>query len=474
VELKDASPDVERYSFTERGPWVVEPDGLTWCKGLDELRARTAIESHALGRPPRTPPVARMVRTGAALGSALLAWRLLDRRKGDSASKRGVSRRLRRAFEHLGPTYIKLGQILSAGEGVFPSELVEEFRLCRDEVPAETFDDVRRVIEEDLGQPLSAVFSEIETRPVAAASIAQVHRAKLVTGEEVVVKVQRPAIADAVRLDLRAMAWISPKLVGRIPVAVLANPPAIVELFADTIVEELDFRLEAGNMLDIAEILATTGQRSIVVPRPHPELVTRRVLVMERLHGYNFDDVESIKNAGVDTKAVIRAGMISTLEGAMLYGVFHGDLHAGNMLLEDSGRVCLLDFGITGRLDEPRRLAFVRLLMGAVTNDIKTQLAALRDLGALPSDTDLDAVISELGLDKPVKDPTQMSAHELIEDVREIVKKLVSFGASMPKELMLFVKDLLFLDAAIATLAPDLDLIGETFQIATQDRKSVV
>ena len=466
VETQSASPDVERYSFTDQGPWVVEPDKLTWRRQLDELRARTQIESQVLARPPRTPPLGRLARTGAALGSAIAGWQLVERRKGDSESRAGISRRLRKAFERLGPTYIKLGQILSAGEGVFPPELVAEFRLCRDEVPAETFDDVRRVIEEDFGAPLDQFFSELETRPIAAASIAQVHRAKLRTGEDVVVKGQRPGIDEAIRLDLRAMSWVAPKLIGRIPVAVLANPPAIVELFADTIVEELDFRLEAGNMLDIAEILAQTGQRSIVVPRPHPELVTKRVLVMERLHGYNFDDVESIKRADIDTKAVIRAGMISTLEGAMLYGVFHGDLHAGNLLLDESGRVSLLDFGITGRLDEARRLAFIRLLMGGVTNDIKGQLAALRDLGALPHDTDLDAVIKDLGLDRPPTDPMQMSAHQLVEEIREIVKKLVGYGARMPKELMLFVKNLLFLDAAIATLAPDLDLIGETFQVA--------
>lgn len=467
METPNATADVERYSFTDRGPWVVDPDLMVWLKNLDVLRARTRSEASVLGRPPKAPPIGRMLRTGIALGSAIGGWAILDRRKGDSASKAGVSRRLRKAFEHLGPTYIKLGQILSAGEGVFPAELVNEFRLCRDEVPAETFDDVRRVIEEDLGRPLGEVFAEIETRPVAAASIAQVHRAKLVSGEEVVVKVQRPQISDAVRLDLRAMSWIAPKLIGRIPVAVLANPPAIVELFADTIVEELDFRLEAGNMLDVAEILAKTGQRSIVVPRPHPQLVTRRVLVMERLHGYNFDDISSIKKAGIDTKAVIRAGMISTLEGAMLYGVFHGDLHAGNLFVDDNGRVSLLDFGITGRLDESRRLAFVRLLIGGVTNDMKGQLAALRDIGALPHDTDLDAVIKDLGLDRPPKDPTKMSAQELMDDIRDIVKKLVGYGARMPKELMLFVKNLLFLDSAIATLAPDLDLIGETFQVAT-------
>jgi ubiquinone biosynthesis protein len=462
---QDVSPDVATYSFTDRGPWVVDANELTWRDGLDELRARTQSEAAVLARPPRTPPFGRVIHTGLDLGAALLGWQLIDKRRGES--RKGISRRLRRSFERLGPTYIKLGQILSAGEGVFPEELVEEFRLCRDEVPAETFEDVRRVIEEDFGRPLGSLFAEIETKPIAAASIAQVHRATLTTGEEVVVKVQRPGIDEAIRQDLRAMSWVSPKLIGRIPVSALANPPAIVELFADTIVEELDFRLEAGNMLDIAEVLATTGQRSIIVPRPHPQLVTKRVLVMERLHGYNFDDVESIKKANIDTKAVIRAGMISTLEGSMLYGVFHGDLHAGNMLLDESGRVCLLDFGITGRLDEKKRVGFIRLLMGGVTNDIKMQFEALRDLGALPPDTDLDFVIKDLGLDQPPKDPIQMSAHELVEEIREVVKKLVAYGASMPKELMLFVKDLLFLDAAIATLAPDLDLIAETFQVAS-------
>jgi ubiquinone biosynthesis protein len=466
-ETPNAAPDVERWSFTEHGPWIVEPDNIAWLTGIAELRARTKREAALLGRSPRVPPAGRMVRTFIDLGMAIGGWQLFDRRKGGSSSRAGVSRRLRKAFERLGPTYIKLGQIVSAGEGIFPPELVNEFRLCRDEVPAETFADVQRVVEEDLGRPMHEVFSEFARTPVAAASIAQVHVAKLRTGEDVVVKVQRPNVAQTVRKDLRAMSWVAPKLVGRIPVAALANPPAIVELFADTIVEELDFRLEAENMLDIGRVLAETGQRTIVVPRPHPSLVTQRVLVMERLHGYNFDDVESIRASGVDTKAVIRAGLITTLEGAMLYGVFHGDLHPGNLFVDDSGRVSLMDFGITGRLSESQRLAFIRVLMGGVTSDVRTQLSALCDLGALPKDTDIDAVIKDLGLDRPPKDPTKMSAQELIEDIREIVSKLISYGARMPKELMLFIKNLLFLDGAIATLAPDLDLIGETFHVAT-------
>ena len=221
------------------------------------------------------------------------------------------------------------------------------------------------------------------------------------------------------------MSWIAPSLVGRIPVSALANPPALVELFAETIVEELDFRLEADNMLDIARILAETDQRALVVPRPHPTLVTRRVLVMERLDGFGWDDVAGMHAAGIDTSAVVRASMIAFLEGAMLYGVFHGDLHGGNLFVQADGRVALLDYGITGRLDEPQRLAFLRLLMGGTVNDVKLQLAALRDLGALPPDTDLDAVMRDLGVDQPVKDPTQMAPEELIAEIRDLTKALL-------------------------------------------------
>jgi ubiquinone biosynthesis protein len=257
------------------------------------------------------------------------------------------------------------------------------------------------------------------------------------------------------------MAWLAPKLVGRIPVAALANPPALVELFAETIVEELDFRLEAENMLDIARVLAETGQRTMVVPRPHPSLITRRVLVMERLRGFAFDDVESMKAAGIDTSALLRSGLIAALEGAMLYGVFHGDLHGGNLFVQPDGRTVLLDFGITGRLDEPQRLAFLRLLVTGTSGDVVGQLAALRDLGAFPRDTDLEAVVHDLGLDGPVKDPTRMSADELVAELSDLTKKLLGYGARAPKELMLFVKNLMFLNAATATLAPDVDILGE-------------
>jgi ubiquinone biosynthesis protein len=173
-----------------------------------------------------------------------------------------------------------------------------------------------------------------------------------------------------------------------------------------------------------------------------------------------------MKAAGVDTEAVVRASMVSFLEGAMLYGVFHGDLHGGNLLVQRDGRVALLDYGITGRLDEKRRLAFLRMVIGATMNDLNGQLGALIDLGALPQDTDLPQLIKDLGLDRPPVDPLTLTPEKLLEELREVVKKLLGYGARLPKELMLFIKDMLFLDAALATLAPDVDIFGEIAHVA--------
>lgn len=463
--------DLSIGAFSSDPPWLIEPERVAWRKGAAQLRSATAALVPELVRRRRLPPGRRVVKVALELGRALGAWYLLDRvrakrQRRPELSRAGLSRRLRVAFQTLGPTYIKLGQILSSGEGLFPAELVSEFRMLRDRVPPETFEVVRAVVEEDLGGPLESIFARFERQPLAAASIAQVHSATLQSGEEVVVKVQRPAVATLVRKDLAAMSWIAPHLIGRIPVSALANPPALVELFAETIVEELDFRLEADNMLDVAGVLAATDQRSVVVPRPHPELVTRRVLVMERLSGFSFDDVEGMHAAGIDTTAVVRALMISFLEGATLFGVFHGDLHGGNLFVCPDGSVALLDYGITGRLGEDRRLAFLRMMMAGTINNPKMQLEALRDLGALPADTDLDAVIRDLGIDQPVKDPTAMAPDELLAEIREMIKKLLAYGARFPKVLMLYVKDLLFLDGALATLAPDVDLFEEVTRIA--------
>jgi ubiquinone biosynthesis protein len=460
--------ELERFTFTEDGPWVVDRDRLSWSVGLPALRQSVRRQVPALTSRRRVPPLGRLGVVTGRLAVALGGWAVRDRRAGGQRSTAGLSRRLRVAAEHLGPTYIKLGQIISSGEGLFPPELVSEFRLCRDQVPAEPFASVREVIEADLGRPLEAVFSSFERTPIAAASIAQVHAATLRTGEEVVVKVQRSTIRERVQQDLRVMSWIAPFLIGRIPVAALANPPALVELFAETITEELDFRLEAENMLDVAEVFSQLDQRGFVVARPHPELVTRRVLVMERLHGFSFDDLEAMREAGIDTEAVIRTGMSGFTEGCIVHGIFHGDLHGGNLFVLDDGRIALLDFGITARMTPLERSAFLRLMLCGAMGDVPGQIAAFRDLGALPADTDVDDVIRTLGLDQAPVDPTTLDQDQLVGEIQRIIKELLAMGARLPKILMLYVKNLVFLDGAIATLAPDLDLVGEISTLSMQ------
>ncbi|MGD9999203.1 MAG: ABC1 kinase family protein [Ilumatobacteraceae bacterium] len=463
------STDVAWGAFTSHGPWVLDRSDIRWLATADRLRRTARDEVPGLTAATRVPPGARVVTVVRHLGGAVVPW-LVRKRRGrygsPEASRADISRRLRRAAERLGPTYIKLGQIISSGEGLFPPELVAEFKLCRDQVPPEPFETVRTVVEADLGGRLEDLFSSFDRTPLAAASIAQVHAATLRTGEEVVVKVQRPSVSTFVRKDLRVMAWLAPHLVGRIPITALANPPALVELFAETIVEELDFRMEAANMIDVATMLADLGQRGYVVPRPHPTLATRRVLVMERLRGFNFDDVVGMRQAGIDTEDVVRTAMVALMEGAMVHGVFHGDLHGGNLFVMADGRTALLDFGIVGRLTGERRLAFLRMMLAATTNDVRGQMAAMRDLGALPADVDLEAVIRDLRLDLPPIDPTTLTGEELVSEVQRVVKALLGYGARMPKELMLYVKNMVFLDGAMARLAPDLDLIGEIAKIS--------
>lgn len=461
--------DTEWGAFPAAGPWNLDLTQVSWIHEVDDLRLSARREVPVLTRSRALPPGRRVATVVRRIGGAIVPWYVSKKRHSfasPEASRADLSLRLRTAVEKLGPTYIKLGQIISSGEGLFPPELVEQFKLCRDQVPAESFSTVRKTVEEDLGARLEDVFDSFDESPLAAASIAQVHAAVLKTGESVVVKVQRPRVAHLVQRDLKAMAWIAPHLVGRIPIAALANPPALVELFAETIVEELDFRLEAANMIDIARMLRDLDQDAYVVPRPHPTLVTRRVLVMEKITGFNFDDVAGMHNAGIDTEKVIRTGMIAFMEGAMIHGIFHGDLHGGNLFVLEDGRTALVDFGIVARLSQERRLAFLRLMLSATTNDLLGQMAALRDLGALPRDTDLEAVISDLRLDQPTIDPTTLSGEQMVAEVQRVIKALLGYGARLPKELMLYVKNMVFVDGAIARLAPNLDILGEVAAIS--------
>ncbi|MEI8024609.1 MAG: AarF/UbiB family protein, partial [Actinomycetota bacterium] len=209
--------DLDWGAFSDNPPWVLNRDEISWLSIAPVLRQAARKEVPVLTKPSRIPPVLRLLVVTRVLLIALLPWlwhKKLNHYKSDKDSRSDISKRMRQAVEKLGSTYIKLGQIISSGEGLFPTELVDEFKLCRDQVPAESFADVRKVVEHDLGAPIEDVFEFFDKTPLAAASIAQVHLARLHTGETVVVKVQRPRVIDLVRKDLKVMSWLAPHLVG--------------------------------------------------------------------------------------------------------------------------------------------------------------------------------------------------------------------------------------------------------------------
>jgi ubiquinone biosynthesis protein len=443
--------------FIRESAWVL-PQEPSWERTGVEARVLAAETAAEWCRPRRVPPW-RVVSVAGRLGFAVARGVLTRReRRGEAVAVSVVA-----AFERLGPAFVKLAQIVSAGEGVFPDALVRECKRLRDRASSEPWEEVSKRLERDLGCSLAEVFAEIDHSPIAAASIAQVHAATLLDGTEVVVKLRRGGIEEVVERDVRALAWLAPLLVGRLPWASLANPPALVELFAETIIEELDFRVEAVSMLDVARALAKHGRDGVVVPRPHGDLVRSGVLVQERVRGMKLEDGES-RAFGLK---VVQSLLGCILEGALVEGVFHGDLHTGNMFVLPSGEVALLDFGITARLSPSERLAFSKLVIGGMSGDWRVQLRALAELGALPLDADVEVLGRELGLDREL-DVAALSVEELAGELQRLSRALLGSGAKLPKPLMLWGKNVLFVDAAIGEVAPECDVLAVLGEVAAR------
>lgn len=463
--------DLNLGRFSSTPPWEIPPSPMSWQQDIEQIRIANRDALLAIARSHRIPNLFRLVRIYKNLAVAVVPWLVTDLRKfrrGNEEQKNAagekLARRLRRAFERLGPVFIKMAQFISATKGILPEGATEEFKKCRDRVRPERYAKVRKTIEADFGRPLDEIFLSFSAEPIASASIAQVHKAQLQTGEYVVVKVQRSVLKRRVPRDIRVLSMVARMLKRLIKIAAVANPPAIVELFAEFVSEELDFRVEAQNMLDVAGSFVRLGQGGFIVPRPHPSLVTQRVLVMEELQGVDFDDVRTLDQMGIDRLNVVRTQIVGFLEGALIEGIFHGDIHGGNMLILRDGRIGLLDYGIVGRLTPKQRHAFIALMVAASNIDIQGQLRALQDLGALGANADL-AKLEELMF---AEMPANASKKEISAQMQTILKTMLDAGSNIPKELALFVKNMLFLNGAIAELAPELDLLTEISSIGQQ------
>ena len=420
----------------------------------------TATATHPLGVARPTSVLRRAARTGSVL--ARHGGRFAARaRRGDRAAI--GANELRRAFEELGPTYVKLAQLIASSPGLFPDVLADELRACLDQVPPVPADDVVAIIAADLGAPPEALFSRFVREPLASASIAQVHEAQLRDGTEVVVKVQRPGIAPRLQADLAILERIARLLEKRSAKGRMANPVAVVEDFAATLADELNFVVEARAMERFAANLRTYGTNDRVrVPAVHWELTTPRVLTMERIHGYKIDDLARLGTTGFDLAGALKRGVRAWMEGALQHGFFHGDVHAGNLMLDTDGAIVFLDFGICGQLDDATR-AIVRTGLPAllVDKDFKAVATAIYEMGAVLRPADLEssardiAEIVEPILGRPL---SEISYGEVLIDIVRIGTR---YDVRLPRELVLLAKQMLYFERYAKLMAPDWAILND-------------
>lgn len=347
-----------------------------------------------------------------------------------------------------GPAYVKLGQFIASADGLLPPAWVDAFGWCRDRVPP--FAGAPARIAAELGERFDELL-DLEPEPFAAASIGQVHRARLKDGTDVVVKVRRPDLRRQFARDVEALALVAAAAHRASAAARVANLPGFVELFSELSLLELDFRLEALNMVELGACFEDAGLDFVSFPRPIPGMVTERVLVMEAMPGEPYD-----KATVTDGERLVELAIKGVLEGTLAYGRFHGDLHAGNVLV-DGDRFSLVDFGITGRLTAAERAGLVRFLLGFAAMDAAKQLHALESFGAPPPTQamtdDLQRVVDAL--------PPGLTVDALGETLGGVVTTLAAHGFQVPTPLVLFFKNVLYLSSFTAAVAPEADLLAQ-------------
>ncbi|MGH9182706.1 MAG: ABC1 kinase family protein [Acidimicrobiales bacterium] len=387
----------------------------------------------------------------------------LVRRRDRTAA--GLAPRIHRAVVALGAPFIKLSQVVASSPGLFPPAISHELRDLLDAAPPEPWPAIRAAIEAGLGAPAESLFESIEADPLAAASIAQVHGATRPDGSQVVVKVRRPGVEHRFLADLRLLR-LGARLAERWwSAARVLSPVAIVDDAVATVRRELDFVLEADSMERYAANLGAFGSNErIRVPAVHRDRTGPGVLTMERVEGVKVDDLTGMQLTGLDITGLLKAGVRAWIESAVEHGFFHGDVHAGNLMLDGEGRVAFLDFGIMGELDEATR-ALVRRGVVALLyrRDFEVVAGCLAQLGAWAG-TDVSTAAAATAIRRLAEPLLAKPISEIdYQDVfAEAVRRAVPHGARLPSSLVLLAKQILYFERYARLIAPDYDILADT------------
>ncbi len=371
----------------------------------------------------------------------------------------GQPERLRRACEELGPTFVKLGQLAAARTRILPPEFTDELAKLQDQVAPLPFSEIRRVIEEELDHPLAEVFASVTEQPLGSASIAQVHRAKLLTGEEVVIKVQRPGIQKTVGEDLAILRQLASLAEAHLPAWRLHQPVALVDELTRSLKKELDFTSEAAHLERFARQFR--DEVTLFVPPVFLDHTTARVLVMGHVDGIKASHLDELTAAGLDRRELgVRIADL-VMKQIFAHGFFHADPHPGNLRILPDRRVCFLDFGMMGFLDQRTREAFVDLIWGIARRSEGSVATALLKL----TETDVE----------PVRGPFETDVAEFMHrhfyraageiQFGQLVTSLVRLAHKhhlrLPPDLVVMLRALSLTEELVRQLNPEHDLIAQ-------------
>jgi len=376
--------------------------------------------------------------------------------------------RLRIAFEKLGPGFVKLGQLMASRPDLIPEAFVDEFSKLQDQVATLPFSEIKKQIEDELKKPLSEVFSSFDEEPLAAASIAQVHSAVLKSGQSVAVKIQRPGIDKILHTDISILRGLATLLENTIPETKPFNPQGLVEEFFHTILFELDFRVEANNIRKIKNQLSKSTQ--VAIPEVYSEYSSQKVLVLEKFDGIRFSDREKIIAQGIDPRKIIETGADAFFQMVMRNGLFHGDLHAGNLFVLTDGRIGIIDFGIVGRLGRRVQDSIISMFIAIMDEDYETLATEYVTLCSPDGDTDIAQ------LQKDLMDTISPYVGLVLGEVNvgKLLLQSTSIAAKhrlrVPRELMLLFKAIMTVDGLAKKLDPDFDIL----QLGNRLAKEVV